>query len=60
MKPGLYETFYGNSAVYKGGRKAFDLDSAERIPWTFLERSTWQPLSRDDDRWHASSRDGLD
>lgn len=60
MKPGLYETFYGNTAVFKSGQSAFDLDSAEKIPASFLEVATWRPMAKDDSRWDAPSRVGLD
>jgi hypothetical protein len=31
-KPGIYETWYGNAAAYRGGKIAKDLDMGERIP----------------------------
>lgn len=31
-KPGVYETFYGNAAVYRGGQNAYDLDMGQKIP----------------------------
>ena len=31
-KPGVYETWYGNTVEYRGGRTGKDLDMGERIP----------------------------
>jgi len=31
-KKGIYETFYGNSALWDGGEVAYDLDMMEVIP----------------------------
>jgi len=36
LAKGYYETDYGNTAIYKGGKTAFDLDSQERIPICML------------------------
>lgn len=38
LKRGLYTTWYGNSAIYKGGKTAHDLDSDERIPVSELDK----------------------
>jgi hypothetical protein len=36
LRKGLWETDYGNTARYTGGKTAFDLDMGERIPVEFL------------------------
>lgn len=36
LRRGYYETEYGNTAVYRGGKYAHDLDSDERIPVCML------------------------
>jgi hypothetical protein len=38
LRKGLYETDYGNTARYNGGKTAYDLDAGERIPVEFLFR----------------------
>lgn len=38
LRKGYYETFYGNTAIYKGGKTAFDLDMGERIPVEMLDK----------------------
>jgi hypothetical protein len=43
LRNGLYDTVYGNTALYKGGKTAKDLDMGERVPVELLEVSTWRP-----------------
>jgi hypothetical protein len=38
LRKGYYETDYGNTAIYKGGKTAYDLDMGERIPIALLFR----------------------
>jgi hypothetical protein len=38
LRVGFYETDYGNTAVYRGGKTAIDLDSSERIPVALLAK----------------------
>ena len=38
LKPGIYETDYGNTAIYRGGKTAYDTDAAERVPVELLSR----------------------
>ena len=45
LRTGYYETEWGNTAVYKGGKTAFDLDAGERIPAECLFRFL-RPLSK--------------
>jgi hypothetical protein len=47
LRRGLYETDYGNTAIYRGGRSALDLDMRERIPVTLLGRFI-RPLTKED------------
>jgi hypothetical protein len=45
LRKGYYETEYGNTAIYYGGRTAHDIDADERIPICMLYR--WLgPLDR--------------
>ena len=43
LRPGFYETMYGNTALYKGGKTAKDLDMGERVPVELLDPTTWRP-----------------
>lgn len=45
LRKGYYETVYGNTAVYKGGKTALDVDSKDRVPVELLERFI-RPLER--------------
>ena len=40
-KPGIYQTIYGNAAKYTGGKSAYDLDMAERIPLDMVDFNAW-------------------
>ena len=46
LKPGFYTTDYGNTAHYKGGKTALDLDMQERVPVEFLRPQTWKPAPK--------------
>jgi hypothetical protein len=46
LKPGYYETDYGNTAHYTGGKTAKDLDMGERVPVEFLRPETWKPAPK--------------
>lgn len=46
LRPGFYETMYGNTALYKGGKTAKDLDMGERVPVELLDPTTWRPVSK--------------
>lgn len=52
LKPGIYETFYGNSAVVigPGARTAWDLDAACRVPIEDIEPGTWRRAIEPSDR----------
>lgn len=43
MKPGVYETIYGNAAVVydEDDETAFDLDMAEEIPIEMVDERRW-------------------
>lgn len=51
LKPGLYETDYGNTALYKGGKTAKDLDMGERVPVEFLRPTSWKPAPKNFGNW---------
>jgi hypothetical protein len=38
-KEGVYETIYGNAAVYEGGDTAVDIDADEEIPIALVDFS---------------------
>ena len=45
LQKGIWLTSYGNTAIYKGGKTAYDLDMAERIPIELLDK--WiKPLEK--------------
>jgi hypothetical protein len=49
MKPGVYETTYGNAAVVTvKGRKAFDIDMGEFIPISEVTTKFLRPIESDD------------
>ena len=37
IKPGIYETIYGNAVEYIGGKAGYDLDSAENVPVEMID-----------------------
>lgn len=37
MKHGIYETIYGNAAIYEGGQSAWDIDMAKIIPLEMVD-----------------------
>ena len=45
LRRGWYETEYGNSAIYKGGKTAHDVDSDSRVPVEVLGQSI-RPLRK--------------
>lgn len=42
LRRGYYDTVYGNTAHYTGGKTARDLDMGERVPVVMLEPATWR------------------
>jgi len=40
-KFGVYESYYGNAVVYKGGKTSLDLDMRERIPTSEIDFTKW-------------------
>ena len=54
LKRGYYETIYGNTAVYRSGRNAWDLDARERIPvvmlYKYLHPETMNTVAGKSDR----------
>jgi len=46
LRRGMYETDYGNTASYKGGKTALDLDADERVPVELLARFI-RPFDKD-------------
>ena len=46
LRKGYYETEYGNTALYTGGKTAKDLDSGVRIPLELLDKFL-RPLKED-------------
>jgi len=38
LRRGVYETDYGNTALYKGGKTAHNVDADERVPIELLLR----------------------
>lgn len=47
MKPGVYETTYGNAALISG-KRAFDLDMGEFIPLSEVTTKYLRPAQSDD------------
>lgn len=52
LKPGIYETSYGNAAYVSGpkAKTAFDLDMQERIPVSLLNPRKWIRKAEPGDR----------
>lgn len=49
MTYGVYETTYGNAAMYTGGKTAFDLDAGERIPLSEVRADRYiRPVCQED------------
>jgi len=46
-RKGIYLTVYGNACEYKGGRSAYDIDMAERIPLDMVDFTRYiRPLDK--------------
>lgn len=57
MKPGIYETTYGNAVIVTGRSKfAFDLDMNEYIPLEMVTKKFLRPIKPSDldQRWRVS------